>query len=110
VLSIEVASQFNGLDPANPNVVAAIVTVDGSTTAVEPNAVLGLSSTSTGGGSDARSFVWVAGGLSPGQHSVQIQFFVPTGGALSANRTLKINVYTSKRKSGGNKADHDDSE
>lgn len=97
VLSIQLATQFNGLNPPNPNVVAAIVTVDGSTAAVLPNGVLGLSSTSTGGGSDARSFIWVAEGLYPGPHSVQIQFFVPNGSASSANRTLKIDVYESNR-------------
>ena len=97
VLGIELASQFSGLNPPNPNVVAAIVTVDGSTAAVLPHAVLGLSSTSTGGGSDARSFIWATAGLSSGRHSVQIQFFVPNGSAGSATRTLKIDVYESNK-------------
>lgn len=93
VLGIELTAQFSGLNPPNPNVVAAIVLVDGSTEGILPNPILGLSSTSTGGGSDARGYIWAATGLSPGPHSVQILLVVPEGVAGSATRSLKIDVY-----------------
>ena len=97
VLGIHLAAQFSALTPPDPNVAAVIVSVDGSTAGILPNAVLGLDSTSTGGGSNARSFLWMAKGLNPGFHSVQVQLYVasPTGSGSggSATRTLQIDVY-----------------
>lgn len=95
VLGIQFAAQFNALTPPDPNVAAIVVSVDGSTSGVLPNGVLGLDSSSTGGGSNARSFLWMAKGLSPGSHTVQVQLYVPTGSAASAGRTLQIDVYKS---------------
>jgi hypothetical protein len=95
VLGIELTAQFSGLTPPDPNAIAAVVTVDGSTAEVLPNGVLGLDSTSTGGGSNARSFLWMTKDLHPGPHSVSVQFYVAAanGTAGSATRTLKIDVY-----------------
>lgn len=97
VLGIELSSQFNGLTPPNPNVVAALVLVDGSTEAILPHANLGLSSTSTGGGSDARGYIWATRGLSSGPHSVQVLLSVPEGSAASFSRSLKIDVYEANK-------------
>jgi hypothetical protein len=93
VLGIQFAAQFSGLTPPDPNVAGVIVSVDGSTGAVLPNGVLGLDSHSTGGGSNARSFLWMTKELSPGPHTVQVQLFVTSGSAGSADRTLQIDVY-----------------
>jgi hypothetical protein len=94
VLGIELTAQFSGLTPPD-NVIAAIVSVDGSTAEVLPNGLLGLDSTSTGGGSNARSFLWMTRDLQTGPHSVSVQFYVvaANGSAGSANRTLKTDVY-----------------
>lgn len=95
VLGIQFAAQFNALNPPDPNVAAVIVSIDGSTSGVLPNGVLGLDSNSTGGGSNARSFLWMTKGLNPGPHTVQVQLYVtsPTGSAASADRTLQVDVY-----------------
>jgi hypothetical protein len=97
VLGIELSSQFNGLTPPNPNVVAAIVLVDGSIDTILPHAVLGLSSTSTGGGSDARGYIWTTKALPSGPHAVQVLLSVPEGSAGSFSRSLKIDVYEANK-------------
>jgi hypothetical protein len=91
-LEIRLETQIDGLTPPDPNVVAAVVRVDGSDVGVKPTSVLGLDSTSTGGGSNSRSFTWMATELGKGVHVVSVYLFTAEGSAASANRTLVINV------------------
>ena len=98
-LEIRFDAQVNALTPGDPNVVAVVVQVDGSGSNVAPNAVLGFDSTSTGGGSNTRSFTWLASKLGVGRHIVDILLFVPEGSAASANRTLTIHVIAHDKES-----------
>ena len=94
-LEIRFDTQLNALTPGDPNVVAVVVHVDGSVSNIAPNAVLGFDSTSVGGGSNTRSFTWLAAPLGAGKHIVDILLFVPEGSAASANRTLTVGVIQS---------------
>ena len=91
-LVIRFDTQVSGLTPGDPNVVGVVVHVDGSVSQIAPNAVLGFDSTSTGGGSNTRSFTWLASKLEAGSHIVDVLLFVPEGSAGSANRTVSIYV------------------
>lgn len=95
VLDIEFAAQFNSL--TSSAVAAAVVTVDGSTAEVSPCAPCGLDSTSTGGGSNARSYLWMAKGIQPGSHSVAVQLSTTQDSAGSSSRSLKVEVYLEKK-------------
>lgn len=91
-LEIRFDTQLNALTPGDPNVVAVVVHVDGSVSNIAPNSALGFDSTSTGGGSNTRSFTWLASKLGAGRHIVDILLYVPEGSAGSANRTLTVHV------------------
>jgi hypothetical protein len=90
-LLIHLDTQVNAITSNdNAAVFGVEIQVDGSSTNISPNAVLGLDSTSTGGGSNARSFTWIKIGLAPGKHEVNVQFFTTEGTAASADRTLTV--------------------
>jgi hypothetical protein len=94
-LEIRFDTQLNALTPGQTNVVAVVGHVDGSGSNISPNSVLGFDSTSTGGGSNTRSFTWLAAHIGAGRHIVEIFLYVTAGSAASANRTLTVHVIQS---------------
>ncbi|MGO8987412.1 MAG: hypothetical protein ACLQGU_06495 [bacterium] len=90
-IRVEVSTQFSGITP--PEVAAVVILIDDSQTGVQPYAVLGFDSTSTGGASNVRTFSVMKERLSRGHHSVDVLFYVTGGSAASASRTLTIEIY-----------------
>ena len=100
VLRIEVASQF-WLVPEN-QVAQMVVKVDDSRVGVKPYFNINVDPTTTGETADTRTFSWVREGLSPGEHTVDVEFRLSglIGKAGAGYRTLTIEVYQ-QRRSGG---------
>jgi hypothetical protein len=90
-IRVELSTQFSGIQV--PNVAAVALLIDSSQADVQPFAVVGLDSTSTGGGSNARTFSWMKTGLTRGQHTIDVTFFTTGGSASVPGRTLTIQVY-----------------
>jgi hypothetical protein len=89
-IRVEVSSQFANINERN--IVGAVVTVDGSQDGVLPGAVHGLVTTPFGA-SPVRTFSWMKTGLTTGQHTVDVDFFIAQGDADAGNRILTIQLY-----------------
>jgi len=92
-IRVEVSAQFSNIQ--DPNVAAIVLLIDDSQAGVQPFAVLGLDSTSTTGASNARTFSWMKTGLTRGEHTIDVSFFVTGGSAGLVGHTLTIQVFSS---------------
>lgn len=92
-IRVELSAQFSSIQ--NPNVAGVVLLIDSSQADVQPFAVVGLDSTSTGGGSNARTFAWMKTGLTRGPHTIDVLFFTTGGTATVPSRILTVQVYSS---------------
>jgi hypothetical protein len=90
-IRVEVSSQFWDIDAGT--VARMRVMVDGSTAGVEPDSLVNVDSTSTGGWANARTFQWMKSYVPYGNHTVQVQFQVSAGNAYAGYRMVTIEVF-----------------
>ena len=88
---IEVSSQFWEIDAGT--VARMNVLVDNSGAGVEPNPLVNVDSTSTGGLANVRTFQWMKSYVPYGNHTVQVQFQVSAGNAYAGYRMVTIEVF-----------------
>lgn len=96
-IRVEVSSQFENLEV--PNIAAGLVLIDNSQDGVQPFSAAGLATANMPpSATTARTFTWVKTGLTHGEHTVDVFFFVSGGTAALVGHTLTIQTFSSDEK------------